>query len=404
MPYYRCVVCNAAGKKQEVIMQAGSIAELLEGYAGKRDFLLTYEETNAEAMREKSFIKKRKSYSRELVREFTGIMSALLASGNTVVSSLELCAGMGGSSKGKLAELCTFLLDGIRKGEHFSGCLLRCAHSFSPLYVALIGIGEKTGNTGEVFKRLSHYLATSKKIRTKVAGTLFYPVFVLISAVVGSVLILLFVMPRMAEIFSVFNAGGNSVDMGSMYTSVYILVFIVLSIGIGGITLAALHRYSKQAAIALDRLLLSLPFVGVFITALESLDFCFALELCSRTGMNIAVSLGEAQNVLRNRAYAQAVGEVKEAAAAGGSLSQAFISKPMFPAVIGQWIAVGEQTGEAEMVLAHLKNFFEETVDSFTERFLSSLEPVLMLLTGLVVMLLVLQFVLPLFSLYGTVF
>lgn len=403
MPYYKCVVCDVAGKKQELLMQAGSIAELLEAYAGKNGFLLSYEETDAAALQTKSFLKKGKHFSREIIREFTGIMAALLASGNTVASSLELCGGMGGSSGNKLAELCAFLLEGIRKGEHFSGCLTRCAHSFSPLYVALAGIGEKTGSTAEVFKRLGSYLATSKKIRTKVGGTLFYPVFVLASAMIGSVLILFFVMPRMAEIFSVFSAGGNAVDMGGMYTSIYLLVSITLCMGAGIFFLTALHRHSRRAAVKVDTFLLRLPFAGAFLTALESLDFCFALELCSRTGMNVAASLGEAQKVLRNRAYAHAVATVKESVSAGGNLSEAFLSRSVFPLVIGQWIAVGEQTGETEMVFTHLRNFFEETVDSFTERFLGSLEPVLMLLTGLVVLFLVLQFVLPLFSLYGAV-
>jgi type II secretory pathway component PulF len=148
-------------------------------------------------------------------------------------------------------------------------------------------------------------------------------------------------------------------------------------------------------------ILLQMPFLGSFLTALESLDFCFALELCSRAGMNIDASLKEAQSVLRNRAYNQAIGMVRTAIIAGKSLSEAFLSQPIFPLIIGKWISVGEQTGEAEMVFVQLKNFFEESVDTFTDRFLSNLEPVLMLLTGLIIMLLVLQFVLPLFSLYG---
>ena len=282
MPYYLCIVCDAAGKKQALITQAGSIAELLEAHAGEKSFLLSYEETNEAALHDNRFLKKRKRFSRELVREFTSIMAALLASGNTVVSSLELCGGIGGSSnrkitfrskftsRGKLAELCNLLLEGIRKGERFSECLLRFTPSFPPLYIALAGIGEKTGSTAEVFKRLGLYLATSKKIRTKVEGTLFYPIFVLASALVGSVLILLFVMPRMAEIFSVFNAGGDAIDMGGMYASVYLLVAITLCIGGGFFLVAVLHSFSPRIALTIDRILLKLPFIGAFLTGRTS--------------------------------------------------------------------------------------------------------------------------------------
>ena len=403
MPYYRCLICDAAGAKHNELVQAGSNDELLEAFAGGDKFLISYVETSAEALQDMRFSRRRKHFSRELIQEFTSIMAALLASGNTVTASLELCRGMGGSSGKKLAELCGLLLDGIHKGEGFSGCLMRSTPSFPPLYVALVGIGEKTGSTAEVFKRLGSYLSTSKKVRSKVAGTLFYPIFVLFSALVGSILILIFVMPRMKEIFSVFNTSENAIDMGGMYTSIYLIMGITIFIGVGFFFLILLHRNSKSIAITLDKILLQLPFLGSFLTSLESLDFCFALELCSRTGINIAASLGEAQNLLRNKAFALAVEEVKKEATAGGNLSQSLLSRSLFPPVIGQWIAVGERTGEGEMVFAHLKSFFEETVDAFTERFLSALEPVLMLLTGLVVLFLVLQFVLPLFSLYGAV-
>ena len=403
MPYYECVVCDTAGKKYGELIQAGSVAELLEAHAVVNKFLLSYREAGTTAVQDIHFSRRRKHFSRELIREFTGIMAALLASGNTVTTALQLCKGMGGSATSNLAELCGLLLDGIYKGELFSSCLLRSTPSFPPLYVALTGIGEKTDTTAEVFKRLGSYLGTSKKIRTKIQGTLFYPIFVLSSALAGSVLILLFVMPRMAEIFSAFSVSGNVIDMGSMYTSIYVMIAVTVFIGAGFLILSLFHRRSGSAALALDRILLRLPFLGNFLIALESMDFCFALELCSRTGMNIAVSLGEARHVLRNKAYAHAVAEIQETAVAGGSLSQALLSHPIFPAVIGQWLAVGEKTGEAEMVFVHLKNFFEETIDSFTGRFLSALEPVLMLLTGLIVLFLVLQFVLPLFSLYGAV-
>ena len=403
MPYYQCVICDGKGKKQEILLQANNTAELLDAHAGKSRFLLSYKETGAESLQVKRLTRRRKHFSRELIREFTGIMAALLASGNTVAASLELCRGMGGSSGKKLAEISSLILEGIYKGERFSGCLLRSTPSFPPLYAALVGIGEKTGTTAEVFRRLGAYLSTSKKIRTKVQGTLFYPIFVLASAMLGSVLVLIFVMPRMLEIFSAFSSGGADVDLSGMYGSMYILIAAILGTGVAFVTLAAFHRYSKNAALVLDRLLLKLPFMGTFFSSLESLDFCFALELCSRAGMNAALSLGEAKQVLRNRAYIHAVEKVEESVSAGGNLSSAFLSEAIFPSIIGQWIAVGEQTGEAEMVFTHLKSFFDETVDSFTERFLSALEPVLMLLTGLVVLLLVLQFVLPLFSLYGAV-
>jgi type II secretory pathway component PulF len=245
MPYYLCLVCDAAGKKREELFETANKEELLEAFTKDGKFLISHKEASAQNLHGRQS-KRRKRFSRELIREFTGIMAALLASGNTVNTSLELCRGMGGPSGKNLSELCSLLLRGIQKGERFSGCLLRSTPSFPGLYVTLVEIGEKTGTTAEVFKRLVSYLAVSRKIRTKIETALFYPAFVLTSAVAGSVLILLFVMPRMAEIYSAFGTIENEIDIGRMYFSVYfILALALLTMG-GFLICGFLRRYSQK--------------------------------------------------------------------------------------------------------------------------------------------------------------
>jgi type II secretory pathway component PulF len=398
MPYYWCTVADSKGKKTRLLTRAGNQAELLEAYAAPDVFLLSFVEAASPGNR-RDGAPRRSRFSAEQVREFTGMMAALLKAGNTVNAALELCRSLG--AERALDRMCTALLEGIRRGERFAEALVRCAPSFSPLYRAMVGIGEKTGRTAEVFERLTAYLKTSQRIRNKVGGALVYPVLVLAAAAAGSALILVFVMPRMAELFAVFNAGGaQGVDVSGMYATVYGTAAFFGFLAVATVLVLVLRGRSERAALALDGLALKLPFVGAFCTALESLDFFFALELCSSAGMNAAGSLEEAQAVLRNRFYARAVMKVRAEVQGGAQLSEAFF-KPPFPPVICRWIAVGEETGEAGAVFGHLKQFFEETVETATEKFLNGLEPVVILLTGLVVLALVVQFVLPLFGLYG---
>jgi type II secretory pathway component PulF len=402
MPYYRCTLADAAGKKTEIVTPAAGEEELLEAYAGGGKFLLAFTEAEEGAPQGKGLFRRRKSFSRELIREFTGIMGALLSGGNTVNTSLELCRVM--DSRGTLGGLCELLLEGIRRGEKFAEVLVRCGSSFPPLYRALVGIGEKTGKTAEVFSRLGSYLKTSGRLRSKIGSALLYPVLVLAAALSGSALILIFVMPRMAEIFAVFAAGNGNIagmDTAALYRPVYLGAALLGGILIGTVTALMLHRCSPGAAALIDRILLRSPFIGNFAAARESLDFFFALELCSSAGMNAASALKEASGVIGNRYYALLVKEVREEVLGGLSLSGAFLSRPVFPPLIGHWLAAGEKTGEAQMVFSQVRNFFEETVEMTTERFVAGLEPVLILLTGLVVLALIVQFVIPLFGLYG---
>jgi type II secretory pathway component PulF len=407
MPYYRCTIANISGKKQDILVRAGNTAELLEAYAGGDNFLLSYMEEKDPSPRQagRGFFRGHIHFSRNLILEFTDIMAALLTAGNTLPGSLELCRAMGGSDS-KLSRLCGLLVEGIRKGERFSEALLRGGSSFSSLYEAMMRIGEKTGRMADVFKRLTVYLKTEKRIRTKVHSALFYPVCVLVSALAGAVLVLLFVMPRMAEIFAAFTVetGGDMAEhIAGMYTSVYAVTAVLAGVVFTAIVILLLYRRSAKAALVLDRMALRLPFMGAFITALESLDFCFTMELCSSAGMNAAVSLEAARKVARNRAYARAVAELREEVLAGNQLSRAFLERPVFPPIMGRWLAVGERTGEAGMVFMYIKTFFEETVDTAVERFLSGLEPLLIVITGLIVLGLIVQFVMPLFDLYGVV-
>jgi type II secretory pathway component PulF len=216
-------------------------------------------------------------------------------------------------------------------------------------------------------------------------------------------LILLFVLPRMVEIFEVFSAGsGNgAVDMAAMYRPFCLGAAVLGTLLAGTAALLFLRRFSPPAAKVLDRILLYSPFIGTFAAARESLDFFFALELCSSAGMNAAAALEEASGVIGNRHYALLAREVREEVRGGASLSRAFLARSVFPPLIGRWLAVGEKTGEAQAVFGQIRSFFEETVETVTERFTAVLEPVLILLTGLVVLVLILQFVTPLFGLYG---
>jgi type II secretory pathway component PulF len=408
MPYFQCVVASLSGKKQSLIKQAGTTDELIQSFTDNNGYLVSYEIINNSEPNHR-LPWKQTCFSKNVVLEFTNIMSLLLSSGNTVASSLQLCRSIGlvqNQSKTKIGRLCDVISEGIVKGEQFFESLKRCGSSFPKLYTALVRIGEKTGTITEIFSRLSIYLNTSRTIKSKIFNALVYPFIVLTAAILGTIALLIFVLPRMVEIFSVFSNDTDitlAENINTMYRSVYIflgffsLLFLVI------VAALILRKTSKSAAYYIDVLLLKAPFIGAFFTALETQDLFFAMELCERSNINAAESLREAATVVRNNAFAEAVNSVYQEIIKGEKISAAFLRNTIFPEYIGTWLTVGEQTGQARTVFHHIHNYFEQSIETTTSRLLNTLEPALILLVGLIILMLLVQFVLPLFSLYGAV-
>jgi type IV pilus assembly protein PilC len=338
---------------------------------------------------------------RESVLEFTEIMTVLLEAGNTAETALAMAGEI--ASPG-VRPLCRCLHEHIVQGTAFYESLRLQREAFSPLYCELVRIGEETGAIADVFKRLQEYLTTQKNFRDKLTGALAYPVIVLVTAFSGAIALLIFVLPRMAEIFSVLAAGNEELvadHVSSMYRTVYglliVLSLIIAVIG-GGIVLRA--RLSG-ARLFIDRILLMLPAVGTFIIARESLDVFFAMELCTRSGMSAAEALGRSAGLARNASYRNALFRVEESVRRGDTLEFAFEAEPVFPPYISTWLAVGEKTGAGETVFTHLRSFFQSQTEKTQGGIAALLEPLLILAAGAVLLVLILNLVAPLYSLYG---
>ncbi|MDL2228717.1 type II secretion system F family protein [Treponema sp. OttesenSCG-928-L16] len=396
MPYYRCVAAGMDGGKYEIIKQAADARELAGSFGGSESFLVSYT-----PVEESLLYKTKKRFGEKTVLEFTEIMAALLKSGNTIQDSLSLCASM---TSPKTKKLCEGFLEGIRRGEAFHRVLRNYDSSFSPLYQTLVRLGEKTGSAAGVFERMSVYLRTERKMRRKISNALMYPALVLSAAFAGCIGIAVFILPRMAELFSAFEAGGAVPgEMAGLYR---LLWLSPLLLGIAAVLTAALllvRKKSCRAASALDRLILTVPVIGSFLLSMHTLDFAFAMEMLTGAGITVTNALRESAAVVRNRAFRNALLDVYTSILAGTALSAAFMERRIFPAYIGTWVHVGERTGSVEAVFSRIRDFFQNDIEYNSERLMNLLEPALILLAGVIVLVLVVQFVLPLFSLYGAI-
>jgi type II secretory pathway component PulF len=331
-------------------------------------------------------------------------MATLLQSGLTIQAALELCKSIAANSK--TAALSQAILSGLNRGMPLNQVLKMYASAFSPLYRSLIRLGEQTGSVAGVFARMGSYLQSEKRIRGKLANVIWYPVLVLCLAVVGCFGIIFYVMPRMAEIFSTFNVGTNAnaaLELGNIYRSLWVSLGIFIFLLAAAIFILVARKISESFALLTDSLLLSLPLLGPFIQSLQTLDFSFAMEMLTSSGITVSNALKESASVITNRAFSGAVLDVHYKLQRGEKLSTAFFGYKAFPEYIGTWVTVGEKTGAVELVFSQIRSFFQSDVEQGSERLMRMIEPVLTIVTGLIVLVLIIQFVLPIFSLYGRI-
>ncbi len=208
MNRYECKILNAEGKTSRIIREAPSRDDVLSMYTGTGNYVLSARvlspsrgRTGGVRLRERD------------VLSFTEIMAALIRSGLSVQHALEVFQGLANGHAS--ACFAKSVLDAIHSGDSFHAALRRYDSVFSPLYLSMIRIGEKTGSVDGVLKILVDYLRLLQSVRGKIRNALIYPIFVLVLAVAGSFAITFFVAPRMAEILSVFQSEGRGGDKGT---------------------------------------------------------------------------------------------------------------------------------------------------------------------------------------------
>jgi type II secretory pathway component PulF len=397
MPYYRCSIINPAGKKITLIKEASGERDLAASFNDTDHILIKYS-----LVTDSSIVQSKKNYNRDIVLEFTEVMTSLLKSGLTIQDAISLCCSI--AANPKTTWLCKSLLKALQNGLPLHEALKMHSPSFPPLYQSLVRLGEQTGSVAAVFQRMGVYLRNEKKIRGKIGNVIWYPALVLFIALAGGAGIIAFILPRMAEIFSAFNAGTDQnavVELARVYRSIWVSAAVIVVIASAAIGSILLRKRSMRFAYLSDYLFLNMPLFGGFIKAIQTMDFSFAMEMLSGSGINVHNALKETAGVIRNRAYAKALIEVHSMLLKGEQLSMAFSLFKEFPPYITTWIAVGERTGTVEPVFTQLRAYFQEDVDRMSERLMNLLEPCLILVVGVIVLTMILQFILPLFSLYG---
>jgi type II secretory pathway component PulF len=397
MPIYHCRVVDARGKTSSFVREASS-EEVLIRELNKED-IFPLEVRQADSGSPKA--ERGRRFSRGAVIEFTDTISVLLGSGLTFRDALEVAQTI--FRKGEVNRLVAHLLEQIRKGASVSDAVAGLGGGLPPIYHGFVRIGEKIGSLDDAFKQLAVYLGEDKKIRDKLGSSLIYPVLVLGVAVFGIVGIVTFVLPRIQAMFQQLGAAlpaRLSSSLALLRGAIYAGGGLAAAALAGVLVLSLLRKTNPRLALALDRLVLRLPLYGRLRYLREILNLLFALEMLTGGGFSVEDALEQAAKVTPNRAFRDGLAVARQSIVRGENLSAAFLGNPVFSKRIGRWVAVGEKAGQVEQVFGQLRRYYQAEIEKWSARFMDLAQPVLILGVGLVIFLIVILFIMPIFSIY----
>jgi type IV pilus assembly protein PilC len=277
---------------------------------------------------------------------------------------------------------------------------------FDALYCNLVQAGEQAGILDDILQKVATYKEKIEAIKGKIKSALFYPAAVLVVAFIVTAILLIFVIPQFESMFKGFGAELPAmtqfvVNLSRFMREWWWLIFGGLG---GGVTfIAYTYKRSEKMQHTVDRLLLRAPVVGMIVKKATIARYARTLGTMFAAGVPLVESLDSVAGAAGNRVYYEGVIDIKNEVSTGTHLRVAMEHTGLFPNMVVQMVAIGEESGELDKMLGKVADFYEQEVDDAVESMSSLIEPMIMAFLGVVVGGLVIAMYLPIFKLAAVV-
>jgi type IV pilus assembly protein PilC len=336
----------------------------------------------------------------EDIAVFARQLATMMSAGIPMVQAFEIIGN--GHEKPAMQKLVLDIKANIEGGSTLHESLAKFPLYFDDLFVNLVEAGEQAGALETLLDKIATYKEKTEALKKKIKKALFYPMAVLAVAVVVSIILLIFVIPQFEELFKGFGA-----DLPAFTQMVVNLSRFVQSQGwwmalvAGGSIYAFFYmmKRSKPMQLARDRALLKFPIVGPILVKAAIARFARTLSTMFAAGVPLVEAMGSVAGATGNIVYEEAVLRMKDEVATGQRLQRAMENTGMFPNMVVQMIAVGEESGSLDTMSAKVAEFYEAEVDNAVDSMSSLLEPLIMAILGILVGGMVIAMYLPIFKL-----
>jgi type IV pilus assembly protein PilC len=326
-------------------------------------------------------------------------LSTMLAAGVPLVQSFEII-GRGHENAG-MRELLLKIKADVESGTSLSESLAKHPYHFDALVVSLVNAGEQAGVLESLLDNIATYKEKTELLKSKIKKALFYPTAVIIVAFIVTAILLIFVVPQFEQLFNNFGADLPAftrvvVNMSEFMQAYWWLVFgILIGIGVGFVQG---KRRSRKFARALDRTVLKIPIVGPIMHKAAVARYARTLSTMFTAGVPLVEALESVAGATGNVVYSDAVLMIRDSVATGQQLQFAMSQTGLFPNMVEQMVAIGEESGALDSMLSKVADFYEQEVDDAVDALSSLLEPLIMSILGILIGGLVVAMYLPIFK------
>jgi type IV pilus assembly protein PilC len=342
--------------------------------------------------------------SNEDIAVFARQLATMMSAGIPMVQAFEIIGN--GHEKPAMQKLVLDIKANIEGGSTLHESLAKHPLYFDDLFVNLVEAGEQAGALETLLDKIATYKEKTEALKKKIKKALFYPAAVLVVALVVSVILLIFVIPQFEELFKGFGA-----DLPAFTQMVVNLSRFVQSQGwwmavvIGGAFYAFFYfkKRSRPMQKALDRVLLKFPIIGPILQKSAIARFARTLSTMFAAGVPLVEAMQSVAGATGNIVYEEAVLRMKDEVATGQRLQRAMENVGLFPNMVVQMIAVGEESGSLDTMSGKVAEFYEAEVDNAVDSMSSLLEPLIMAILGVLVGGMVIAMYLPIFKLGSVV-
>jgi len=352
----------------------------------------------------KSLFESKKKITTKDITVFTRQFATMVQSGIPIVQGIDIVAK--GHENPSMQTLLTSVKQDIESGTNLSQALGKHKLYFDNLYCNLVQAGEQAGILDTILDKVATYKEKIEAIKSKIKSALFYPAAVIVVAFVVTAILMIFVIPQFEAMFKNFGAELPAltqlvINISKVFQDYW---WLMLGVVVGTVTsVGYTYKRSDKMQHTVDRLLLKAPVVGEIVKKATIARYARTLGTMFAAGVPLVESLDSVAGASGNRVYYEGVMAIKAEVSTGTHLRHAMERTGLFPNMVVQMVAIGEESGELDKMLGKVADFYEAEVDDAVEAMSSLIEPFIMAFLGVVIGGLVVAMYLPIFKMASAV-
>ena len=335
---------------------------------------------------------------------FSRQLATMMTAGIPLVQSFDIVGA--GHENPAMQKLILAIKSDVENGTALADALAKHPLHFDDLFVSLVAAGEQAGALETLLDKIATYKEKTEAIKKKIKKALFYPAAVVAVAIIVTAILMIYVIPEFESLFQGFGADLPAftrfvIDISKFVQSTGWLLLIAFGGGIWGFIYAKKRNRGVQHFV--DRLMLKLPVLGTILHKSAIARYARTLSTTFAAGVPLVEALDSVAGATGNIVYEGAVLRMRDEVATGQRLQRAMENTDLFPNMVNQMIAVGEESGSLDAMSAKVADFYEEEVDNAVDSMSSLLEPLIMAILGVLVGGMVIAMYLPIFKMGAVV-